>query len=113
MNQLNRWISRAFATTFFLILTSGLAQAAPAASSPESLKGLTWLQAQVQTTGTLANEPLSIATPLQDRSEALQTLKLLAAPPTALADLLAVDTEINTEYLARRAATLGRVVDQL
>ncbi len=87
---------------FFL----GLAQAAPA-PSPEVVKGLTWLQAQVQAAGTLTNEATSIATPLQSRSETLQTLKLLATVPDALADQLYADSEDNTEYLARRAVTLS------
>ena len=111
MYQLNRWIVRTFAAVFFLFLSIGTAQSATT-PSPEIIKGLTWLQTQVQTPGTLANETLSIATPIQNRTEALQTLKLLATPPTALADLLAADTESNTEYLARRAVTC-RVVDQM
>lgn len=84
----------------------GLAQAAPA-PSPEVVKGLAWLQAQVQAAGTLTDEATSIATPLQSRSETLQTLKLLATVPDALADQLSADSEDNTEYLARRAVTLS------
>ena len=89
-------------STFF----SGQAQAA-FTTSPEVVKGLTWLQAQVQATGTLTNEAVSIATPLQNRAETLQALKLLATIPVALADQLAADPEDNTEYLARRAVTLS------
>lgn len=92
--------------TLFSIFLLGLAQAAPA-SSPEVVKGLAWLQAQVQAGGTLTNEATSIATPLQSRSETLQTLKLLATVPGALADQLSADSEDNTEYLARRAITLS------
>jgi len=109
--QLNRGIVRTFAAVFFLLLSNGAVHAATAPSL-EITKGLTWLQAQVQTPGTLKNETLSIATPIQSRTEALQTLKLLATPPTVLADLLAAETENNTEYLARRAVTC-RVVDQM
>lgn len=87
-------------------LLAGLSHAAPV-PSPEVVKGLTWLQAQVQTAGTLTNEAVSIATPLQNRAETLQTLQLLGAVPSALADQLAADTEDNTEYLARRAVTLN------
>ena len=101
--RLSRFVALAtLFSTFFL----GLAQAAPA-PSPEVVKGLTWLQAQVQAAGTLTNEATSIATPLQSRSETLQTLKLLATVPDALADQLYADSEDNTEYLARRAVTLS------
>ena len=73
----------------------------------EVLKGLTWLQAQVQVSGVLANEPISTATPIQNRSEALQSFKLLASIPAALTDQLVADNENNTEYLARRAVALS------
>ncbi len=88
------------------ILSLGVAKAATT-QSPEVVRGLTWLQSQVQPAGTLANEATSIATPLQNRAESLQTFKVLATVPTALADQLATDTQNNTEYLARRAVTLN------
>jgi hypothetical protein len=75
-------------------------------SSPEIARGLQWLSAQVQAGGTLANESSSIATPLQSRAEAAQTLKLLLALPSSLVDAIGADTEDNTEYLARRAVSL-------
>lgn len=107
MNHVYCWISKAVVATLFLALAAGTVQAATAASSPEVVKGLAWLQGQVQPTGALANEAISIATPIQNRSEALQALKLLATIPVALTDQLAANTEDNTEYLSRRAVTLS------
>ena len=79
---------------------------AHAALSPEVSRGITWLQSQVQTDGSVLNENLSVATPVQSRAEVLVTLKQLATTPPALIDLLAADPENNTEYLARRALVL-------
>jgi len=77
------------------------------ALSPEVSRGLLWLQSQVQLDGTLANEGTSIATALQNRTEAAQTLKTLSTLPANLADAIAGETEGNTEYLARRIASLA------
>jgi sugar lactone lactonase YvrE len=79
--------------------------AAPVQSalSTEVQKGLSWLETQVQANGTLANEPASPATPLQNRAEALFTLKLLATIPASLTDTVLANGEDSTEYLARRA----------
>ena len=57
--------------------------------------------------GTLENEGVSIATAFQSRTEAAQTLKVLSTLPANLADAIAVETEGNTEYLARRIASLA------
>lgn len=75
--------------------------------SPEVQKGLTWLQAQVQTDGSLVSEQSSIATPLQARSEAAVTLAQLAALPPQLASLIAADSDQTIEALARRAIAAG------
>ncbi|PYR27430.1 MAG: hypothetical protein DMF98_06000, partial [Acidobacteria bacterium] len=56
--------------------------------------------------GTLANEGTSIATALQNRAEAAQTFKTLSALPANLTDVIASETEDNTEYLARRIVSL-------
>jgi len=77
------------------------------ALAPEISRGLLWLQGQVQLDGTLANESTSIATALQNRTEAAQTLKTLSTLPANLADAIASETEGNTEYLARRIASLA------
>ncbi len=77
------------------------------ALTPEVSRGLSWLQSQVQLDGTLANEGTSIATALQNRTEAAQTLKTLSTLPANLADAIAGETEGNTEYLARRVASLA------
>jgi hypothetical protein len=61
----------------------------------------------VQADGSLANEPASLATPQQNRTEALFALKLLATVPASLADTISADTEDNTEYLARRAVAMS------
>ena len=76
------------------------------ALSPEVSRGLSWLQSQVQVDGTLANEGTSIATALQNRAEAAQTFKTLSALPANLTDVIASETEDNTEYLARRIVSL-------
>src|SRR5207247_2479030 len=68
--------------------------------------GLSWLQNQVQLDGTLANEGTSIATALQNRAEVAQTFKTLSALPANLTDVIASETEDNTEYLARRIVSL-------
>ena len=107
VKQLARRIILAVASAaLYSTLSAGLAQAANT-PSPAVVKGTAWLQAQVQSTGALTNEHLSIATPLQNRAESLQTFKLLATIPVPLADQLAADTQGNTEYLARRAVTLS------
>ncbi|MES2933191.1 MAG: carboxypeptidase regulatory-like domain-containing protein [Pseudomonadota bacterium] len=95
--------------SFPLFLSLG-ALPASAANSVAVQSGLGWLQNQVQANGSLAAEATSIATPLQARSEALYTLKMLATPPAAFAPLqtaLAADADTSTEYLARRAWALA------
>ena len=74
--------------------------------SPEVSRGLAWLQSQVQADGTLANEANSVATALQNRSEAGQALAALATFPPKLADAIAADADLNTEYVARQAIAL-------
>lgn len=73
-----------------------------AAPSAEVIKGLSWLEAQVRPDGSLSNELQSIATPLQNHSEAAQTLKILATVPSPLVDRIAAEADTNTEYLARQ-----------
>ena len=77
------------------------------ALTPEISRGLLWLQNQVQLDGTLANDGSSIATALQNRTEAAQTLKTLSTLPANLADAIAAETEDNTEYLARRIVSVA------
>jgi hypothetical protein len=78
-----------------------------AQTSPEVTHGLQWLAAQVQVDGSLLNESQSIATPLQNRTEAAQALKLLATLPGSLTNIISGETEDNTEYLARRIMSLA------
>ena len=81
-----------------------------AESKEQVTRGLSWLQAQVQLDGSLQSEANSIASSLQVRSEALQTLKLLSAPTNVLSSLQAAlnsSNESHTEALARRAQALG------
>ena len=90
-----------------LVIASALcASAARAQSSPDVARGLAWLQSQVQADGSLTNEAASVATALQNRAEAAQTLAALAAVPAGLADALGAETDGNTEYLARQAIAL-------
>ena len=76
------------------------------ALTPEVSRGLSWLQSQVQVDGSLAHEASSVATVLQDRSEAAQAFAVLAAIPANLADAIASEPDGNTEYLARQAIAL-------
>lgn len=74
--------------------------------SPDLQRGLQWLTSKVQGTQ-VEGETASAANPVQVRSEALQTLRRLAALPTPLAEsLFAGDTAnatyADTETLARR-----------
>lgn len=96
MNSFVRWIY-----TLLISVAVGL-PAAHAAPSAEVTKGLVWLQAQVQPDGTLANESTSIATGLQARVEAAETLNLLATTPSSLTTAISSELEDNTEYLSRR-----------
>lgn len=103
LKRTEKWVGALTGLWAIFLFMIGLAQAAPA---PEIVKGVAWLQAQVQNDGSLLNESSSMATSLQNKAETLQTLKLLGTVPTALADALQSDAEDNTEYLARRAITL-------
>ncbi len=94
---------------FLLLFVAGSTLAAPALAqgvSPEVSRGLAWLQGQVQANGSLANEAVSVATPLQNRAEAAQVLAALAAVPNSLSDAVAAEADGNTEYLARQAIAL-------
>jgi hypothetical protein len=70
-------------------MVSLLAPPAMAQDSGAVARGLSWLQAQVGADGALTGEAGSVATPLQARSEAHTTLRLLATAPTALGAILA------------------------
>ncbi|MCE3261451.1 MAG: hypothetical protein K0R43_530 [Pseudoduganella sp.] len=96
--------------SFALLLPLMLCNAPAVAQDTPVSRGLGWLQAQVQPDGALAGEAGSIATPLQARSEALYTLKLLGAPAAsqaALRQALTAEQDLSTEYMARRAWALG------
>jgi len=92
---------------WLMLCMSGVAAPAQAQVGPEVTRGLVWLQAQLQSDGSLQSEANSIATPLQSRSEAAQTFQLLATLAPRQLDLIAADTDGNTEYLARQIATLS------
>ncbi len=105
-----QWSARLRPLAPVLLCVFGLLYAATTraqALSPEVSRGLAWLQSQVQADGSLANEASSVATGLQNRSEAAQTFKLLSAIPVGLTDAIAGETDDNTEYLARRIVSLG------
>jgi hypothetical protein len=104
MERFIRNLGRHFILTFILFWLASSAQSAPSA---EVQKGLSWLEAQVQANGNLTNESTSLATPLQNRTEALLALKLLSTVPAPLADAVSAETEDNTEYLARRAVAMS------
>ena len=100
----------AFVRVMMAIIIASIAIISPqvqAQTSPDVMRGLQWLSGQVLSDGTLLNESQSIATPLQNRSEAAYALKLLASIPSTLADAIAAETENNTEYVARQIIGLS------
>lgn len=81
----------------FVFLFSGSVWASDAA-------GVSWLQAQVQANGSLAQEGTSIAWPVQSRSEAATTLKALAGSvPPQLLDAIELASDSTVEVLSRKA----------
>lgn len=98
MGKLAQWA----VSTCVLLCSISIAPSLQAAPSAEVIKGLNWLEAQIQPNGSLLNELQSIASPLQNHSEAAQTLKILATVPSPLVDRIAAETDNNTEYLARQ-----------
>ena len=98
---------RSLGKCFVLFVLLGLSVQAQGVPSSNVIQGLNWLQTQVQANGSLTDESTSIATPLQNRTEALFSLKLLATVPLSLANAIATDIEGNTEYLSRRSISLS------
>jgi hypothetical protein len=88
--------------TFAIFICTIIPCQAHAQTSPQVARGIAWLTAQVQADGSLQNESVSIATPLQNRSEAALTLRLLATMPPSLANSVIADNDNNTQYLARK-----------
>ena len=99
-------------------LCFALVAAIPSIGSADTAKGLTWLQAQVQTGGQLASVS-SAATVAQSRCEVARTLLELSGPGAAPAALTAaLDSaplgETVTEVLASRVRhQTPQVVDLL
>lgn len=98
---------RRLAYCLWLLTTLTPWSTAYAAPSAAVSAGLTWLQAQVQTDGSLANEATSVATPLQARGETLTTLTTLGTAPAALGAAIAASIDESTESLARRTLALA------
>jgi hypothetical protein len=74
-----------------------------AQTAPEIQSGLAWLENQITSTGEVLNASSSIATPLQNRAEIIQTLTLLSSvPATGLVDAVGAETDGTTESLARQ-----------
>ncbi|HEY8027407.1 MAG TPA: carboxypeptidase-like regulatory domain-containing protein, partial [Burkholderiaceae bacterium] len=88
----------------FLTLAGNTAQAQ---TSPAIAKGVQWLNSQVQGDGSLQYESQSIATPMQNRAEAAQTLQILSTMPVALSANLNAIANNNTQYLARKIIVLS------
>ena len=107
MRQLGkRFISAAFTLSLCVFSwQSAHAQTLP----PEITQGASWLQAQIQSDGSLANENASIALPLQVRSEVLSAFQTLGItlPSSTLSALAAgIDSAVDpgmVEPLARQA----------
>jgi sugar lactone lactonase YvrE len=88
-------------------LAASLAATASAANLPPAANtGIQWLQTQVNADGSLANEALSIAAPLQARSETATALGLVGQIPTSLTGAVASDTGTDTESLSRHVIAL-------
>lgn len=85
--------------------------AAALSLSPEVQHGVTWLQSRISDSGSLGGEADSVATPLQNRDEALRTLQLLASGSPQLAAGVAGEDPSATESLARQALSLGATRD--
>jgi hypothetical protein len=77
--------------------------------TPAEQNGVNWLTAQVQSTGALATESSSVATPQQAREETQVTLAMLAQAPSALVAAVGQNTDANTEYAARRVLSAAIV----
>jgi hypothetical protein len=78
--------------------------AVPAQAQDQSAvaRGLAWLQSSVGADGSLRGLDVSVATPLQARSEAANTLRRLATMSGPLQDAIGAEPDDNTEYLARK-----------
>lgn len=93
------WIPAFLAAS--LAATSSAATLPPAANA-----GIQWLQTQLQADGSLSNESLSIASPLQARSETATALGLAGQIPASLTGAVAADTGTDTESLSRHVIAL-------
>jgi sugar lactone lactonase YvrE len=100
-----RTVKQFLAGVCALVLSS--VTVAQAQTSPEVTRGLTWLQSQIQTDGTLNPALTTIATAEQGRAETLQTLTLLGTSSNILAAKVAAAGDLGTEYLARRVISLS------
>jgi Carboxypeptidase regulatory-like domain/F5/8 type C domain/CARDB len=92
-----------FGLSLTIVLAAGtMVDAARAETAPEIARGYLWLQSQVAADGSITGEANSVATPLQNRSEALQVFIALSAPtPPVLVTAVGTNTEGGTESLAR------------
>lgn len=92
---------------FACLLYAFIPLSSEAQTSTAITRGVQWLSSQVQPDGSLQNEAQSIATPLQSRAEAAQTLQLLGTLPGSLAGSINAVPEINTQYLSRKIISLA------
>lgn len=99
-----------FRQTVWVLAFLAACVAAPASAagtlSPQATAGIEWLQTQVQVDGSLANENLSIAMPLQARSETATALSLAGPIPPTTLGLIVSDTGTDTESVARHIDAL-------
>ena len=77
------------------------------AQTTEITNGLTWLNAQVQSDGSLSSESTSVASPYQSRTEAAFTLANMSSVPAALGQAIALGDDGTAESLAREAMVAG------
>lgn len=79
-------------------------------------RGVGWLQAKVAADGVTFGQADSIATPMQNSSETAHALRRLATVPSTLTDVIAAQSDDNTEYLARKVISqvpIGHAVSEL
>ena len=87
---------------YLFIAGSILASHVAVAQTASLQQGSAWLQAQVESDGSLQRESDSVATPYQVREESLVALGLFDDVPTQLAGNVTGGSPGNTEYIARR-----------
>ena len=99
-------LQRAVISSLTTIMLLSFALTAQAALPPEVIKGVAWLQSQIQPDGSILNESLSQATSVQNRSEVLITLNRLGRWRCSLALKGGEMRQIRKIAAKKRGATI-------